>query len=121
MLACRLDDSRGNGSAHAMVAPQPAGRADDAEQEAAAGGSSGGAAEKLLRGLQKKLRQGEALQERQSQGDALTGPELEKLSKVPSWCVASVHHSRWIFLSQIMRGLGFQQALSGMCCAGKRR
>lgn len=82
MLACRLEDSRGNGSAHA---PQSPGQAEGAEQEAAGGGSPGGAAEKLLRGLQKKLRQCEALQERQARGDALTGPELEKLSKIPSW------------------------------------
>lgn len=95
MLACRLDDSRGNGAVHATSAPQPAGRADDAEQGAAAGGGAGGAAEKLLRGLQKKLRQCEALQERQGQGDALTGPELEKLSKIPAWYVAAGASASW--------------------------
>ena len=55
------------------------------EQDAGAAGPAG-AAEKLLRGIQKKLRQCEALQERREKGEALTGPELEKLGKVPGWC-----------------------------------
>ncbi|CAK0782806.1 hypothetical protein CVIRNUC_006001 [Coccomyxa viridis] len=42
-------------------------------------------AEKLLRAVQKKLRQCEALQEREAKGEALTGPERDKLARVPGW------------------------------------
>ena len=85
VIVCRMDDgSSRNGAASAAPAP-----AEAAAAEAVEGSAS--AAQKLLRALQKKLRQCEALQERQTQGDVLTGPELEKLGKVPAWCVQLSH------------------------------
>ncbi|EIE22569.1 hypothetical protein COCSUDRAFT_42241 [Coccomyxa subellipsoidea C-169] len=64
--------------AAAAAAPVPA-----PDQEVSGGQPS--AAEKLLRALQKKLRQCEALQEREEKGEDLTQPEKEKLSKMPAW------------------------------------
>ncbi|CAL5220218.1 g2194 [Coccomyxa viridis] len=70
-------------------------RIDDEERSAApSSAGAGGAeaaegtistAEKQLRAIQKKLRQCEALQEREAKGESMTGPEREKLSKMPGW------------------------------------
>lgn len=89
ILACSRLADRHNGHGAAAAAapsmPMPPSSAAAPEEEASAAGGPAGAAEKLLRGITKKLRQCEALQERRAQGEALTRPELDKLSKVPGW------------------------------------
>ena len=50
--------------------------------------------DKAIKGLRKKLTACDALAKRQQAGDKMTGPELDKLSKVPAWQaeVAELEH-----------------------------
>ncbi|CAL8470545.1 g10087 [Coccomyxa elongata] len=89
MAAVRLGDSGGHGgvqaaSKSASSGSQAAAAAAKPPSQEATGGQPS-AAEKLLRALQKKMRQCEALQERVAKGEPLTQPEKEKLSKFPGW------------------------------------
>lgn len=89
MAAVRFGDSGGHGgvqaaSKAASSASQPTAAAAESSPREATGGQSS-AAEKLLRALQKKIRQCGALQERMAKGEPLTQPEKEKLAKLPGW------------------------------------
>ena len=92
----------GSGPA-AQPSPPAAAQQQHSGQDAVEGAADpAGAAEKLLRGIQKKLRQCEALQERRARGEPLTGPELEKLGRVPGWCAPAhwscVSYNSWYHL-----------------------
>ncbi|KAK9826132.1 hypothetical protein WJX81_007353 [Elliptochloris bilobata] len=69
----------------AAASGPPAASNGSREADGGGGAEAAPAAAKLLRALDKKLRQCDALRERAAAGEALTAPEREKLSKAAGW------------------------------------